>query len=514
MKLAEVQERLQKRYLGGLPTKIGVLSLAVDTITDSESSSTIRRLAHQIAGSAASFGLPRLGELAREAELAEHAALRDTTFALLAEMESLVEASSCETVRILLVDDDPELTEMISDLIASPCQLVHVARSFAEAHHLLQSNDWDLILLDLMLPDGDGRDLLMRIRDSATSTDTPVVVLSAKTHYQVRNECVVLGVEAFIDKPIDTRTLPTQITSIVEKTRKYRADAYSDPLTGANNRQGFRKLFEKSLSLCERNARPMTVALIDLDHFKAVNDRYGHDAGDVALCAVVQALHDTLRASDIVGRWGGEEFVVAFPETTADQAALALAKVSDALAATPIAELKGETLTFSGGTAQLEPDETLDFALLRADQLLYAAKQQGRNRVLSNMSAVSTTKPRVLLAEDDPALAAMLIKDLSKDYHVTHAANGELVINKAAQHPYDLVLLDYEMPKKDGIEATEVLRAQPAYTATPIIILTAAGSDQIVERAFAAGADDYVNKPYRPRALLARIARHMGRRTR
>ncbi|MCA9695902.1 MAG: response regulator, partial [Myxococcales bacterium] len=118
---------------------------------------------------------------------------------------------------------------------------------------------------------------------------------------------------------------------------------------------------------------------------------------------------------------------------------------------------------------------------------------------------------RLLLAEDDPDIAAALLRDLADDYDVSLAPDGEAALLAARDTNFDLVLLDYQMPRRDGVEVVRSLRTQPAYRQTPILLLTAVGSDAAVEAAFDAGADDYINKPYRRRTLLARLARHLGR---
>ncbi|WP_404339950.1 diguanylate cyclase domain-containing protein [Sphingomonas sp. MMS12-HWE2-04] len=153
--------------------------------------------------------------------------------------------------------------------------------------------------------------------------------------------------------------------------------AREDPLTGIYNRRGFLAAYEG----LAHNERPGAVALLDIDHFKNVNDRLGHDEGDRVLRAFAGRLSAELRRGDLLARWGGEEFTLLFVGASEDQAAAVLDRIERGLVGRPICELDGRPVTFSAGISRLLPGR-LDEAMVRADEALYAAKQAGRNRVL------------------------------------------------------------------------------------------------------------------------------------
>lgn len=159
------------------------------------------------------------------------------------------------------------------------------------------------------------------------------------------------------------------------------AAAHEDPLTGALNRRGF--LHEVN-ALIEQGARG-GVALIDVDHFKAVNDTLGHDEGDRILKALASELVKQTRRVDLVARWGGEEFALFLPDCAEDVAADILTRIARALQQQPIGVVAGRPVTVSGGTSQCD-DGNLEAALARADAALYAAKHGGRNRVMTQGS--------------------------------------------------------------------------------------------------------------------------------
>ncbi|MEI6620386.1 MAG: sensor domain-containing diguanylate cyclase [Actinomycetes bacterium] len=170
--------------------------------------------------------------------------------------------------------------------------------------------------------------------------------------------------------------------------RKLKRQASTDSLTGVANRRHFLLATARELARSQRHSLPMSVALLDVDHFKDVNDTYGHSAGDGALVAIVSTLQAHIREIDIIGRLGGDEFAIMFPNTDAGQASLSVERCREALSEHPL-QLGGDSVpvTFTGGVSTLSGEqETVDTMLARADRALYAAKDEGRNRVVVDPS--------------------------------------------------------------------------------------------------------------------------------
>ena len=160
--------------------------------------------------------------------------------------------------------------------------------------------------------------------------------------------------------------------------------ATRDELTGLVNRRQMNLLLEQERQRGARSGRLFTVAMIDIDHFKAVNDHYGHAVGDEVLCSLARQMPQALRGTDVVARWGGEEFVVLMPEATLGMARVGLERLRGRVAATPMAHLSGVPIrvTVSGGLAEHVAGESVQQTLERADRALYDAKAQGRNRIV------------------------------------------------------------------------------------------------------------------------------------
>ena len=157
--------------------------------------------------------------------------------------------------------------------------------------------------------------------------------------------------------------------------------ATRDDLTRSYNRRHMTELLQLEQRQHQRSGAPMCLALMDIDSFKSVNDRHGHQAGDEVLKRFARVAQESLRTTDLLARWGGEEFLVAFVDTDADAALLALQRLQNRLQATPFDDIAPDLrMSFSGGVTRLKQDDALDVAIERADQAMYRAKTQGRCR--------------------------------------------------------------------------------------------------------------------------------------
>ena len=175
----------------------------------------------------------------------------------------------------------------------------------------------------------------------------------------------------------------TVLLGSLELQRQYRNKAETDALTGLHNRAWFEEVFPKQLDLCERTGQHVSLLMVDIDHFKKVNDEYGHTCGDEALRHMGDLLRRNLRSTDLCARYGGEEMIVLMPGTEIIHAQLTADRLRESVADTPLHLQDGRELTIqiSGGIAQWQPGTALNDLIRSADQALYRAKEGGRNRI-------------------------------------------------------------------------------------------------------------------------------------
>jgi two-component system cell cycle response regulator len=369
----------------GLSSRAIVLEVALMGVRDghAEAGERVRRVARSLRGLARSYGIAELIEAAWIAEDAPAAELETATASLLQVVERALGERSTGTVVILLVEDDPTMARLLSRALGGPGHEVVVATTVAEGERVLDARPVSLVVLDLSLPDGDGRDLLVRLREQASTATLPVVILSGEMRPDVKAECLALGADVYLDKTSPTPLVVAAISAKIRREADMARLTRLDGLTGLPNRAAFEVAFEQFRAHARRTRRPMALGMIDLDNFKSVNDTYGHLAGDEVLMRVAEVLARTLRQSDFIARWGGEEIVVMLPDTDAAGAVVALQKSLDALRAETFQDPSGRTfsVTFSAGIAETAPEWEVEQAVERADRLLYAAKGAGRNRI-------------------------------------------------------------------------------------------------------------------------------------
>lgn len=510
---ADRRQQLVRRYVESMPSKIASLRQARERFMANGDDGPSRILAHKLIGSGASYGFPRVSAVARGVELAAAAALAEELDRLIGVLVDIERAHRLdEKPTVLVVEDDGEVSRLVTELLTPVVAEVRAASSAADAEGAIAAGGIDVIVLDLVLPDDDGRELLQRLRTHELSANIPVIVLSAWAE-EARRDCVALGADHVLHKSGDPELLVTSVLAAFARHRDWVSGAHRDPLTGIWNRAGFQAQVARARSSCERTDSPLSIGFIDVDNFKNINDELGHAAGDAALRTIGRVLRSGTRESDVVGRWGGDEFAVALPHTNEEQAVVALRKLQQELVTAAADDDPALRPTFSAGVVQILPDEELEETLIRADRMLYHAKAQGRNRVFGEGCRPTTASPRILVAEDDADVADLLRRVLEREgYDIDIARDGAEAIEAAGRVRYDLVIVDWHMPRRRGDAVIRELRNQRSYAQVPIVCVTTQGDDDTIESAFMLGADDYILKPFRGRPLVARLRRHLVRR--
>jgi diguanylate cyclase (GGDEF)-like protein len=258
---------------------------------------------------------------------------------------------------VLIAEDDEPVRAWIDEvLVAAGYDTTCVASGEEALARLGGRRRPNLLVLDLDMPDGDGMLVLDHIRQSAEPALVPVIVVSGLGDVERRVAALDAGAVDFVAKPVDSRELLARVRShlrVSSLASQWRDGADHDPLTGLLNRRGFLGRLGTEVRRVATADNPLAVLFIDLDNFKGVNDRYGHVAGDRLLRRVATALDDGLGRDGILGRWGGDEFVVAVPAADADLVATLSASLADAL----FRHLGPSSVGASIGVAWLRPQD-------------------------------------------------------------------------------------------------------------------------------------------------------------
>ncbi|PUB25400.1 response regulator receiver modulated diguanylate cyclase [Promicromonospora sp. AC04] len=295
------------------------------------------------------------------------------------------------TTTVLVADDSLVIRAVVRDGLESEGYRVVEAVDGVDAVRRCREDPPDVVLLDVEMPGLDGFQVLSELKGDAELRDIPVVFLTGRSTLDDVVAGLRGGAHDYLRKPFEDPELLARVAAaahvkklqdqLQQRNAELEQLSRTDSLTGLYNRRHLAEELDRLHSDSVRRQYPLCVVLFDLDHFKRVNDTYGHSAGDQVLRAFAGHLRGELRAGDIGGRWGGEEFLVILPDTGLDGALVVADRIRSATAASPVVvDGKSITVTVSGGCAA-GPAGTADATVSLADVCMYRAKSSGRNRV-------------------------------------------------------------------------------------------------------------------------------------
>ncbi|MEL7638008.1 MAG: diguanylate cyclase [Solidesulfovibrio sp.] len=302
---------------------------------------------------------------------------------LVAALDQLTHQQKPAPYRVLIVDDETEVADyhalilqeagMVTRQLDRPQRVLEVLEEFLP----------DMVLMDIYMPGCNGHDLAKVIRQVPNHVGLPIVYLSSEPDRKKQFSAMRVGAEGFLTKPVVPDELVARVSVLAERMRILRAHMARDSLTGLLNHTSTTHLLERSLAAAGRGTSPLSFAMIDLDRFKLVNDTHGHLVGDQVLLALSRVLRQRLRATDVIGRYGGEEFAVILQDTAAAAAAALIDGLRRDFSRLLFHSATGSfRCTFSAGIAGHPPQKTPERLREAADRALYAAKHGGRDRVV------------------------------------------------------------------------------------------------------------------------------------
>jgi diguanylate cyclase (GGDEF)-like protein len=285
--------------------------------------------------------------------------------------------------KILVIDDELIHRQMLSSLLQHDGEVFTVADG-ATALELVFTQPVDLILLDMVMPDVRGDEVMRQLRSHPATRDIDIVIISSRNDVEDEETGFLMGAIDYVTKPFYPAIVQARIRNVlrlIQQRRLLDQLAHLDGLTGIPNRRKFEQVIENEWTRHQHTAQPLSLAILDVDHFKRFNDTFGHARGDDVLQAVAASIRDMLRRTgDFAARLGGEEFVLVFSGADAQSSSIMAENVRQAMEQIelPVGKI---TVSIGGITLIPEGQYSLEQAMETADQLLYEAKQSGRNRV-------------------------------------------------------------------------------------------------------------------------------------
>jgi DNA-binding response OmpR family regulator len=480
-------DEIQQFFRDAVVDQIQTLERLMDRVAvgDTSAIEISRRIAHSLKGSGTSYGFPEVTESAARVEGVDDAILRDALADLCVTLGTVTTANARKLV--LVVDDDPLITRLLEARLTTPGRRVASTGSLESARQFLDQSSPDVVLLDLFLPDGDGRTLLTELRQNPRTSGTPVIVISGAADTAVEDEVRDLGASAFVAKPFLADDVASRVATVLRRP---------DDDTGRSS------LTSSYRALLEREMPISVVAVVPETHGP------GGRAADGPDPKVAQQVHSTLLElvgpdADI-GEWSPGEVAMVSAQPTAelvrsiDRARLRLRTLRHP-------SVEGAVVSFSAGVVG-DDGRGLADAYHRAHRFALDANLEGGDRVTTGRAGHRSG--RILLAEDDTLTAALIIHRLEREgFEVVHEADGTSAMDAVEGNEFAIIVLDVQMPGLGGFEVLERLRSMQSLDDTPIVMLTAAGSERDVVRGFELGANDYIVKPFSPAELTARLKR-------
>ena len=419
---------------------------------------------------------------------------------------------------IQIIDDDISMLILLKDILEEKGWMVITNADPIKATKQYFEMQPDCLILDIQLPTKDGYQVLQDIHLHNEKYFIPKIMISIQNDKQSRIKAYKMGADDFISKPIDIDEFVVKIERHIQRKKIFDQSVLIDELTQVYNRRFLEDSIPRYFQDFKRSGHLFSISIIDLDHFKKVNDSYGHAIGDVVLMEFAQFIKNNIRSSDLICRYGGEEFVIIFPRTTNVEAKNKLTELIKVFSAKRFTyENQQFSVSFSAGVYTVDDvSVTPKEAFEEADSSLYEAKRSGRARVES-IQKTSFKKKRlnVSVIDDDIIIRTILTKTLQSmdfplyDLNIAVYEDGCSFLNssRAKENIAHFLILDGVMPTMDGIEVLKEVKHGKNADCFTVLMLTGRKSSEDIATALKMGADDYVTKPFNITDLQARMER-------
>jgi len=426
--------------------------------------------------------------------------------------------------RILIVDDDTSNLMELASILKSDYKIYAVKdgeSALEKANEVLP----DLILLDIIMPDMNGFEVLNELRTSEKTKEIPVIFITGISDSEDEIKGLAAGAVDYMRKPLNEGIVKLKVQQQIQLLNQFRKIEHLrmvDQLTNLPNKRNFMMRLNDEWDRASRDYTPISVLIVDIDHFKKYNETYGHQQGDTALQSVAVMLIKALkRPGDFAARWGDEEFIILLPNTDVRGAAGVADSVREHAEELeiPVADGSKSKITVSiGVNTRIQGQlSTIDEFISWADMALYTAKSKGRNRVshfelpheIKTGGRNDKIRSTIFIVDDNETNLTMAEEVLMAQYRVVALSSAPKMFKALEKFKPDLILLDVEMPDMSGFEAMSKLKENELYANIPVIFLTGLSDANSEAYGIELGAVDFIMKPFTEPVLMNRIKKHL-----
>ncbi|MGF7033428.1 diguanylate cyclase (GGDEF)-like protein [Paenibacillus mucilaginosus] len=406
---------------------------------------------------------------------------------------------------ILILESSPAVAEDLQALLAPGGYEIVVRATTESAAALLKEQKINAILISS--EEEDMLSFVEELKQEASTKWIPAIFLSTNNHDSYRIDCFNHGADDFLEKPVNPKELITRVQRWISRIGGMEEMAFRDPLTKAYNRRYFDHQILIELQRAQRLAYPISLAFVDADKFKSVNDTYGHHVGDLVLKGLSKYLQEQTRSSDLVARYGGEEFVILLPNANAEQAANKMQAILEYVRTHEVAVHSGmkHFVTFSCGVAEWKPGMSAEEWTQIADDGVYEAKEQGRNRIVlsavrQDAEADTPRKPRLMFIGNRDAA-----KDMNTDLEVLNYEQFADVLDRDEEVDLCILTSTREAPL-DG-NALSLFRETKLPEHCKLLLISEKKAEEDMFQSMMLGIDGFIRMPYDTADLELQIKR-------
>lgn len=433
-----------------------------------------------------------------------------------AEARAKSEDSGVQGARILVVDDEPAMSRGLTTLLGRRGMVVTAVNDPLQFWGAIDQVKPSLVLLDLEMPKMSGTEICRAIRSDRRWSEMPVVFLTGHTDEDSVRRVFAAGADDYVGKPFVPAELMMRIESRLTGVKARRGPVETDPVTGLATAGRTTEVIDRFLRLARRKSDPYSVAVLEVDDLTKLAGTYGRSITDRVLRTVGELLPKSFRGEDVVGWWGGAEFVIGMYGSSKEHAAIKLTQICNKIAEQSFLadDGRGVRVLCSGGVAQYQVDgDTVSALREKGLEVLQQVREIGVNRVgISGVQAAGamTRRVDVAIVDDDAALVSLLQHAMeSRNLRVATFDNGESAVAALTGKPPEVqataILLDVDLPALNGLDVLRRLKAVEVTRASSVVMLTARTGERDVLAALELGAVDHVAKPFSVPVLMHKV---------